>query len=133
MRSSLHVVTRFFLPVLALIIFLAVPSYAQQTRGDISGKVVDEQGRVVAGATVTATNKATGAARSATTDDAGEYTLTNLEPGRYDITVEAANFSKALARDFELNVGANVSQNFELKPGALTATVEVTSAGTPIE
>ncbi|HEX3281606.1 MAG TPA: TonB-dependent receptor [Pyrinomonadaceae bacterium] len=133
MRSSFQVATRFFFLVLALTIFLAVPSYAQQTRGDISGKVVDEQGRVVAGATVTATNKATGAPRSATTDDSGEYTLTNLEPGRYDITVEAANFSKALARDFELNVGANVSQNFELKPGALTATVEVTSAGTPIE
>jgi hypothetical protein len=116
-----------------VITFLSVPNYAQETRGDIAGKVVDEQGRVVPGATVTATNKGTGASQTATTNEFGEYALTNLAPGKYDITVEASNFSKALARDFELNVGAKVTQNFELKPGALTATVEVTSEGTPIE
>ncbi|HBB89799.1 MAG TPA: hypothetical protein DC047_19505 [Blastocatellia bacterium] len=133
MRNSFQVASRLFLVAFALIIFVAVPSYAQEIRGDIAGKVVDEQGRVVPGATVTATNKGTGAARTATTNDSGEYVLANLEPGKYDITVESSNFSKALARDFELNVGAKVTQNFELKPGALTATVEVTSEGTPIE
>jgi hypothetical protein len=133
MRNSFQVATRFFLVVFALIIFVAVPTYAQETRGDIAGKVTDEQGRVVPGATVTATNKGTGVGRTATTDDAGEYVLTGLPPGKYDLTVESSNFSKALARDFELNVGAKVTQNFELKPGALTATVEVTSEGTPIE
>ena len=133
MRNSFQVVMQVVLVVFALLVFVAVPSYAQEIRGDIAGKVVDEQGRVVPGATVTATNKGTGAARTATTNDFGEYALTNLEPGKYDLTVESSNFSKALARDFELNVGAKVTQNFELKPGALTATVEVTSEGTPIE
>lgn len=133
MRNTLLVATRLFFVVFALIIVIALPSYAQETRGDIAGKVVDEQGRVVPGATVTATNKGTGASQTATTSEFGEYVLTNLAPGKYDITVEASNFSKALARDFELNVGAKVTQNFELKPGALTATVEVTSEGTPIE
>lgn len=119
--------------VFALFVFLAVPTYAQEIRGDIEGRVVDEQGRVVPGATVTATNKGTGASRTTTTNDSGEYALSNLEPGKYDITVESPNFSKALAKDFELNVGARVTQNFELKPGAVTATVEVTSEGNPIE
>ena len=82
---------------------------------------------------VTATRQGTGAFRTATTNDSGDYTITNLPPGKYDITVESANFSKALAKDFELNVGATVTQNFVLKPGSVTATVEVTSEGNPIE
>src|SRR6185437_4204157 len=85
-----------------------------------------QQGRVVPGATITATNKGTGVTRTATTDDAGDYTITQLPPGKYDLSVEAKNFSKALAQDFELNVGAKVTKNFELQPGEITATVQVT-------
>jgi len=106
---------------------------AQVTTADLTGRVLDTQGRVVTGAAVTATNKGTGQSRTATTNDSGDYTITQLSPGKYDITVEATNFSKALAQDFELNVGAKVTQNFELKPGELSATVQVTSEGTPVE
>ncbi len=119
--------------VFAFSVLFAAPCYAQETRGDITGRVVDEQGRVVPGATVTATNKGTGAARTATTNDAGEYTITQLPAGKYDLTVEAKNFSRSLAQDFELNVGAKVTQNFELKPGEVTATVQVTSEGTLVD
>ncbi|MEP6718595.1 MAG: TonB-dependent receptor, partial [bacterium] len=133
MRKQFQFAVQGVVVVFALFVLLAVPTYAQAIRGDIEGKVVDEQGRVVPGATVTATHKGTGATRTATTNDSGEYALTNLEPGKYDLTVESANFSKALAKDFELNVGAKVTQNFELKPGEVTATVEVTSEGNPIE
>ncbi|MDQ6652899.1 MAG: TonB-dependent receptor, partial [Acidobacteriota bacterium] len=117
----------------ALSVLFAAPCYAQETRGDITGRVVDEQGHVVPGATVTATNKGTGAARSTTTNDVGEYTITQLPPGKYDLTVESKNFSRSLAPDFELNVGAKVTQNFELKPGEVTATVQVSSEGTLVE
>jgi hypothetical protein len=117
----------------ALTGFLAVPTAAQETRGDITGRVVDAQGHVVPGATVTATNKGTGAARAAITNDAGEYTITQLPAGKYDLTVEAQNFNRALAQDFELNVGSKVTQNFELKPGDITATVQVTSEGNLVE
>src|SRR5260370_809623 len=76
-----------------------IPVRAQVTTGDITGRVTDAQARVVAGATVTATNKGTGAARTATTNDAGEYTITQLPPGRYDLSAEAKNFSKSVAQD----------------------------------
>ena len=119
--------------VLSVVFLLAFafifPAYAQVSTADITGRVTDEQGRVVQGATVTATNKGTGAARTVTTDDAGEYTITQLPPGKYDLSVEAKNFSKALAQDFELNVGAKVTRNFELKPGEVTATVNVSAEG----
>jgi hypothetical protein len=119
--------------ILIFSIFCVIPVLSQVTTGDINGRVTDQQGKVVLGATVTATRQGTGTFRTATTNDSGDYTITNLPPGKYDITAEAANFSKALAKDFELNVGASVTQNFELKPGSVTATVEVTSEGNPIE
>src|SRR5437660_2981050 len=119
--------------ILAFSIFCVIPVLSQVTTGDITGRVTDQQGKVVAGATVTASRQGTEAARTATTNDSGDYIITKLRPGKYDLTAEAQNFSKALAKDFELNVGAKVTQNFELKPGEVTATVQVTSEGSPIE
>jgi hypothetical protein len=104
-----------------------LPTHAQVNTADITGRVTDQEGHVVPGATVTATNKGTGAARSVTTDDAGDYTITQLPPGKYDISVEAKSFSKALAQGFEINVGAKVTKNFELQPGEITATVQVSA------
>jgi outer membrane receptor protein involved in Fe transport len=122
-----------FATILAFSLFFIVPVFGQVNTGDITGRVTDEQGRVVQGATVTATNKGSRAARTATTNDAGEYTITQLPPGKYDLTVESKNFSKSLAPDFELNVGATATQNFELKPGEVTATVQVSSEGTLVD
>ena len=113
--------------VFTLILFLVIPTFAQVTTGDITGRVTDEKGQVVPGATVTTRNKGTGAVRTATTNDAGEYTITQLPPGKYELSVEARSFSRALAANFELNVGAKVTQNFELRPGEVTATVQVLS------
>src|SRR5712692_4131605 len=119
--------------VFALSIVFVAPCIAQVTTGDITGRVTDPQGRVVAGATVTVTNKGTGASRTATTNDSGDYVVAELPPGKYDVTVEAKGFSKALLQDFELNVGAKVTQNFELKPGEVTATVQVSADTAPLE
>ena len=110
-----------------LVAVLVFPAYTQVSTGDITGRVTDQQGQVVPGATVTATNKGTGLTRSTTTDDAGEYTITQLPPGKYDLSVEAKSFSKTLAPNFEINVGAKVTKNFELQPGEITATVNVSA------
>ncbi|PWT87802.1 MAG: hypothetical protein C5B55_14190, partial [Blastocatellia bacterium] len=109
------------------------PTYAQVNTADITGRVTDAQGNVVPGATVTATNKGTGVARTATTDDAGEYTITQLPPGKYDLSVEAKSFSKAVAENFGLSLGAKATQNFELKPGEVSATVQVTAGGVTVD
>src|ERR1700682_4926948 len=123
----------FCVAVVFSIIVLAAPGFAQVTTGNITGRVTDPQGRVVPGAAVTVTNKATGASRTATTNDSGDYAVAELPPGKYEVAVEAKSFSRALLQDFELNVGAKVTQNFELKPGEVTATVQVTSEGTLVE
>src|SRR5260370_2204621 len=115
------------------VLLLSSPAFAQVTTGSFIGRVTDTQARVVTGATVTATNKGTGAARTATTNDAGDYVIAELPPGKYDVAVEAKGFSKALLSDFELNVGAKVTQNFELKPGEVSATVQVSADTVPLE
>lgn len=115
------------------VLVFAAPAMAQVTTGDITGRVTDPQGKVVAGATVTATNKATGLSRSANTNDDGEYTLFGMAPGKYDLTVEAGGFSKPLLKDLELNVGAKLNQNFEVKPGEVTETVTITSESALVE
>ena len=74
--------------------------FAQVSTGDITGRVLDPQGNVVAGATVTAKNTATELTRSTTTNDEGEYTLSQLPPGTYEVAAEARGFSRSLQKDF---------------------------------
>lgn len=119
--------------ILFVLSFSITNARGQVTTGDITGRVLDAQGRVVPGATVTARNKGTGLTRTATTNDAGEYSITELPPGKYDVTVEAKSFSKAFLQDFELNVGTKPTLNFDLKPGEISETVNVSAEAALVE
>src|SRR6059036_1184272 len=106
MTQHFRIFSRVLATAFAITVLIILPVSAQVTTGDITGRVTDPQGKVVAGATVTATNKATSAARNATSNDSGDYTIAQLPPGKYEVTAEAQGFSKSLLPDFELNVGA---------------------------
>ncbi len=112
---------------------LAVTAAAQVTNADITGRVVDQNGAAVVSATVTARNTGTGFSRTAQTNESGDYTITQLPAGDYEITVEAPNFSKARLAKIELNIGTAQTLNFDLKPGQVTETVEVSTAGAVVE
>lgn len=118
---------------LALCVLLIAPASAQQTTADVTGRVLDPNGAVVVNATVTARNTGTNLTRTAQTNESGDYTLTQLPPGTYEFSVEAANFSRALLRDAELNVGTRQTLNFSLTAGQLTETVEVSAASLLVE
>src|SRR5215813_4646686 len=114
------------LVLLLLLASLVVPpALAQSATGSITGRVVDVNGNAVAGAMVTAKNTKTGGSRSTTTADAGEYTLSELAPGEYEIAVEAKGFARSLQKGFEVNVGVKPTLNFELKAGGVAETIEV--------
>ncbi len=108
-------------------------AFAQKTTADIIGTVVDSSDQAIAGATVTAKSIGTGATKSATTDSTGTFRIPNLQPGRYEITAEAANFSKSVIKDIELNVGVDLSFNMELKPGEVSEVVEVSADGALVQ
>ncbi|HEV2765875.1 MAG TPA: carboxypeptidase regulatory-like domain-containing protein, partial [Pyrinomonadaceae bacterium] len=121
------------LAVILVLSALAPAALAQRTNADLTGRVLDQTGAAVPNATVTARHTGTGAERTAQSDEDGNYAIRELPPGRYDVTVEAANFSKALAKDLELNVGSATSLNFDLRPGQITETVEVAAGGALVE
>jgi len=73
--------------------------------GDLHVIVKDPRGNVVTSATVTAREQAKGFMRSTTQNADGEYRLVSLPPGMYTVTVEAAGFARAEARDQSITVG----------------------------
>jgi hypothetical protein len=99
----------------------------------ISGTVVDPQGAVVPGAKVTATNKATGTSRSATTTSTGNYVIPNLQPGTYDVSVDAKGFAKGATENITLNLGDQRDLGFKLNVAGSTESVEVTTQAPLIE
>ena len=69
-------------------------SLAQQAAtATLSGRVLDPNGAVIRGATVTATQKATGVKRETTTNDEGIFVIPNLAAGEYEVKVQASNFA----------------------------------------
>src|SRR6476469_11213529 len=99
----------------------------------ISGTVVDPQGAVVPGAKVTATNQATGTGRSVTTTSTGNYVIPNLQPGTYNVGVEAKGFAPGTTKDVVLNLGDQRDLGFKLGLAGSTESVEVTTTAPLIE
>ncbi len=101
---------------------------AQSTTGAIVGTVTDPSGRIIAGATVTATNVDTNIATKATTDGSGNYVVTNLAIGRYSVAIEAAGFKRSVQSGITLNVQDRIRIDEALQVGQVVETVEVQSA-----
>src|SRR5579863_171864 len=99
--------------------------WAQAETGQVAGTITDPSGAVVSSAAVKIANVATGAERNSSSNGAGLFTVTNLEPGDYTITVSSAGFS-TLSQRFTLTVGQKIGLDLKLQVGNTTTTVEVT-------
>jgi hypothetical protein len=106
---------------------------AQVTGATVVGKVTDTTGSVVPNAQVQLVRESTGTVRQVTTNEAGSYTIPNLEPGGYTITVTATGFARQITKGINLEVGQNVEEDFSLRPGGVTEQVEVTTSTPPID
>src|SRR5260370_31536496 len=106
---------------------------AQQTAGNITGRVLDQHGAAVPGAKVTANNAATGFTRSETSDAGGIYRLNALPVGLYDVTAELMGFTTVAKKDIDVAVSQTLTIDFNLKIAALAETVNVTGASPLIE
>lgn len=113
---------------LALVITLsaaAVLAQAQATAADLAGTVVDPNGAVVPGATVTARNLGTSITRSTTTSNDGSYRLIALPPGEYEVTSEAATFKKVVISPVRLTVGQSAELAINMEIGGQDLVVNV--------
>jgi hypothetical protein len=117
---------------LALVMFAAVPVFAQTATARIEGLVTDNTGAVLPGVTVTATNVGTNAARVDVTGTKGEYTIPALPVGDYRVQVELAGFKPEVS-PVTLTVNQVARMDFRLLLGGVSETVTVTAAAPLIE
>src|SRR6266699_818811 len=102
-------------------------AFAQATASaTIQGTVTDKSGAVVTGVQVVAKNKATDITRTTSTNDVGFYQFGLLSVGTYTVTVSKTGFA-TFAQTLEIQVGQTAVVNAELKPGAASEVIEVTS------
>src|SRR5438105_3155305 len=101
--------------VMLALIALASAASAQTSLASLRGKVSDEQGGVLPGATVTARQIETNTTRTSVTEALGQYVLPNLPAGTYELTVELAGFSPGKRSNVALRVGQAADIDFVLR------------------
>lgn len=106
---------------------------AQETTASIVGTITDASGAVVPNAKVTVTNPSTGFTRDTVSGSQGDYKVSSLAPGTYNMKVEARGFATVAQNGITLFVGRAATINQSLKPGGANEVVEVTSAPPMIE
>src|SRR5215207_4661308 len=115
----------FVLVLFATVSISTASAQSQSSAADLNGTVVDPNGAVVSGATVTARNPSTGFTRTVTANDSGEFAFIQLQPGDYEITVEAATFKKTVISPVRLTVGQAASLEAKLELGTQDVVVNV--------
>ena len=129
-RNATNWLKRFGYVVLACFCLLMVTTQhaaAQVDEGSITGTVTDSTGAVVPNAAVTLVNTDVGLNLKNTTDSKGGYTFSPLRIGHYTVSVTAPGFEKTTQENVTVNVAQTLQVNVQLKLGAATETVEVTT------
>jgi len=108
-------------------------AFGQFETSEVLGTVRDASQNAVVNAAVTLTNQDTGIAAKTTTDGSGQYDFFNVKVGRYTVTVEMTGFSKFSSAGIAVDVNARQRVDAVLQVGAVSETVNVTSAATMVE
>jgi hypothetical protein len=111
-----------------LLLLFCVPHLAGAQTGSISGTVTDASAAVVPNVKITARNLATNASRNTATDGSGNYRITSLVPGFYDVLVERSGFKTVEYSRLELAVGQVQNLSPTLVPSATAETITVHGA-----
>lgn len=118
--------------MVAIVACAAGPALAQTETGQIVGAVADPSGAGIASATVTARSTGTGAERTASTNSEGNFVITNLLPGVYDVTVQATGFA-AVTQAVQISVGSRVSTSFRLEVSGSAEQVDVVAGESGVQ
>ncbi len=127
-------------PTIALLLGLGLLALAPNalaqssgtTTGDIKGRVLDEGGAGLPGATVAATNKDTGATRTAISRTAGDFVLPLLAPGQYQVKVTMDLFAPVLYDNVRVTLGATTTLDANLKLSKTAEAAVTVTAETPL-
>jgi len=121
--------------VFLLLILFALPflAFGQVLYGSLTGNVTDPKGDRVAGVTVSARNVGTGATRETTSDDAGNYQFSSLQPGVYSITFAFSSFKTLIQENVSVESNAVRRVDATLEVADVKETVVVTSEAAPLQ
>ena len=107
--------------------------YAQQTTGGVVGTVTDSSGAAVPNVSVTLSSTATGFTRTVTSNGNGEYTITDVEPGTYKLTVNAPSYKAYVANNVQVNVATSNTVNAQMQVGGTSETVTVEDTNVAVQ
>jgi len=111
--------------MVALCSFAGTTATAQQTTGNISGRITDAQGSAVPGVSVTAKTAATGFSRTDVSDAEGVYRLTALPVGVYELTAELTGFAPFVRKEVVVNVASTTDINIDMRVAGVSETLSV--------
>src|SRR5437879_4185631 len=124
-----------FLALLFLVLLSGgvVISRAQTTFGSILGRIVDPSDSTLTDAVVTVREVNTGDVRTVKSGPSGEYQVTHLNPGTYEVSVEHPGFKRFVRESVVLQTAAQLRVDAGLEVGDVTSSVTVTANAAPIE
>ncbi len=114
-------------------VLLATSSFAQFSSGALSGEIRDETGAVVTAAPVVARQSATGFSRTVYSNSLGQYTLPDLPPGEYSVTVQKTGFRTETVDHVVVEVDHPARVSFDLKVGAEHDSVTVNASASLLQ
>jgi hypothetical protein len=115
------------------VLLTCIVGRAQSVNATMVGTIFDVSSAAIPQAKVTVTNTGTNVARTVTANERGDYTITNLAPGFYQLVAEHEGFRRTVAREIELLVNQTARLDVVLQVGAVSETVEVSGAGQLVE
>jgi hypothetical protein len=122
----------FSISAISLCMWMPHSMQAQVAGATLSGTITDQQGGAIPNANVSAQNTGTGVATSTLTNSAGAYTLPNLIPGDYELTISVSGFATVVTK-VTLRVGAKQELNMPLAVGAVATKLEVAGVTPQVE
>src|SRR5262245_23047088 len=131
--NTSKMIRRLRLLPLALVCFFAIATAQELTTGSVVGVVKEEGGSVVQGTSITITNRATGAQRTVTSSETGEFSIPGLLPALYDIKAEKSGFRAYLVEGLELKINQVARLEIHFQVGAITESITVTGGAALLE
>ncbi len=119
--------------LVTLFMVMSAPLAFAQATSTFNGRVLDQGDAVLPGVTITATNAATGVARSTVTNGDGSYYLPGLDPGVYEVKTELVGFAPSARERVNLAINATLTIDFKLALAGLNETLTVTGEAPMIE
>ena len=121
----------------ALVVFVLASAgfraEAQVVYGSIVGTVQDPTGAVVPNAEVSIANNDTGQTRQTTSDEQGNYNITNVLPGRYNVTATATGFRTLTAQNLDVTAGNVARADFRMEVGQISEAVTVSAGAVQLQ